>query len=290
MKKLCSFVLAACLIIGTTTTSLAIKNLDQNGEPYPIDPKEVEEVYIDSFPSEFSRVIENGKKEWYNNGFIHGNIGGTKVTMDMKPDNVKTEKRVPLSYPANLSFRVPKNAKVSAGYTGMESPIYRVRVDEKQYVLDMTYIPRESLVITNESGFINMDIISGIYDSIKQGLESEVDFGGKEAILGTILYERATSSDKDCLIGTTSNGGLISIEITPKTKRKLKKDWMNRFITGLEIFDVKQPINFYQSKKSNYTNPMKLKMHEEYKEQEKRYLKDNYDNFGRTSGWYDGVG
>lgn len=290
MKKLYGVVLCACLVITTTTTSLAVKKLDQNGEPYPIDPKAVEEVYVDSFPSEFSRVIENGKKGWYNNGFIHDNIGGTRVTMDMKPDNLKTEKRVPLSYPANLSFRVPKNAKASAGYVGEEAPAYKVKIDTQQYVLDMTYIPRESLVITNESGFINMDIVEGIYESVKRGLGAEVDFGGREAILGTILYERATSPSKDCLVGTTSNGGLISIKITPNAKHKLKKDWMNRFITGLEIFDVKQPINFYQSKKSNYTNPLKLKTHEEYKEQEKKYLKENYDNFGKTSGWYDGVG
>ncbi|MDO4793855.1 MAG: hypothetical protein Q3993_06695 [Filifactor alocis] len=290
MKKFCSFVLAAFLIIGTTTTSLAVKKLDQNGEPYQIDPKEVEEVYIDSFQSEFVRVVENGNKEWYNNGFIHGNIGETRVTMDMKPDNPKTENRVPLSYPANISFRVPKNSKVSAGVAGEESPMYRVKFETQKYVLDMTYIPRESLVFTNEVGFIDIEVIERIYRAVKEGLNSEVEFGKKEAILGTILYERATSSNKDCLVGSTSNGGLISIRVTPKGKYKLKKDWMNRFITGLEVFDVKQPINFYQSKKSNYTNPLKIKTHEEYKAEEQRYLKENYDNFGRTSGWYDGVG
>lgn len=293
MKAIVKTMAVMFLVMATTVNSFAIQTLsNKNDALKPIDSKEKAAIFLEWFPSDFEMRYLNGKKQWLNNGFVHEISPEMRVKMRMTQDNPKMEKRVPLDYPANLSFRVPKEAKVKAGYLKQPQLMYHVQVDTPYYTLNWKYYPRETLLVQNaKEGAVDSDKMNNFYRTVKHDLKANAKFAPQEAILGAIMFERATSNKKDSLIGVTASGGLLSAQVVPKKGKAIKRDWMNRFITGLEFFDTAQPIRYYESPThARYVNPMVERSLEEHIGEEEDLLGDLYEQFGKTAGWYDGVG
>lgn len=293
MKAIFKTMAAVFLIVATTANSFAVQTLNHDtDELKPIDNKQVVPIFMEWYPPDFEIRYLDGKKQWVNNGFAHEIVDNIRVKMKMTPDNPKTEKRVPLEYPANLSFRVSKEAKVKAGYLKKPRLMYRVRVDTSYYTLSWKYYPREGLLVQNaKTGVVDAEKMEHFYRSVKSSLNADAKFAPQEAILGSIMFERAVSNKKDSLIGVTASGGILSAQVIPKKGKTLKKDWLNRFITGLEFFDTAQPIHYYESPtRAKYVNPMVERSLEEHIGEEEDLLGDLYEQFGKTAGWYDGVG
>ncbi len=263
MKKLAAILMSVLFFVQMAGNSFAVQYMDiaNGGILLPIDPDEVEYVYIDGY---YTHLDKKGK------------------AMDMKKDNPSTHKRVPLSYPANISIRVPKDSKVKAGYLGSQNPEYRVEFENGNYRAELELLPRESMIGFN-GGREDAKVKKETLSFFKKNLNPSAKFISKGYVKTTMDYERATTAKADYLVGILGNGGAISIKVVAKSN-KVNKEWMNDIISGLELFDSDQQISFFQTGNTDYTNSIEPISEQDYAQRELYYLKDYYKTHGRTYG------